>query len=140
MNYSSTKSDAPNMQSYSSPNSLTADGTAPFYGSANNQHQMSNPDELQLTAQLSRNLAPTMNAGPGGNMSEDQDATVHEGIAHFGQEQEEHHHPIQPAHRQIDQLAAQYPGGSGSTAPRKRSKVSRACDGMLRIDIYVALY
>jgi hypothetical protein len=68
-------------------------------------------------------------------MNEDQDGTVHEGIPQFGQEQEEHHHQIQPGHRQNDQLAVQYPGGSGSTAPRKRSKVSRACDGTVSVDI-----
>jgi hypothetical protein len=131
MNYSSTKSDAPNMQSYSSPNSLAADGAPPFYGSANSQHQLSNPEELQLTAQLSRGLAPNMNAGPGGALSEDQEGRVHDGLQQFGQEQEDHHHPIQPAHTPMDQLGIQYPGGDGSTAPRKRSKVSRACDGML---------
>ena len=132
MNYSNTKNDAPNMQSYSSPNSLAADGAAPFYGTTNNQHQMSNPDELQLTAQLSRGLAPSMSNGPGGNINEDQEGTVHDGIAQFAQEQEGHH-PIQPAHRPIDQLELQYSNPAGSaTAPRKRSKVSRACDGMFR--------
>ncbi|KAF4631153.1 hypothetical protein G7Y89_g6986 [Cudoniella acicularis] len=121
------------MQSYPSPNALAADGAAPFYSSASSQHHpaLSSPDDLQLTAQLSRGLAPIMNAGAAGAMTDNQDARNQDALNHqYEQDPDAHRHPIQlqANHGSMDQMGGQYAAPDGSTAPRKRSKVSRACD------------
>lgn len=125
----------PKMQSYSSPNALGPDGAAPFnYPNNNQQHHHSElsptDEELQLTAQLSRGLGPNMNTGSGGAMTDGQDGQNHGGIQqqqHYGQE--EHHTPaLQANHSPMDQMGNQYIVPDDQSAPRKRSKVSRACD------------
>lgn len=125
------------MQSYPSPNALAADGGPQFYPQPSNQHHssLSSPDDLQLTAQLSRGLAPVMNAGPGGAMPEgqDEDARTQDAInrqyEHEHDQQNPHEHvQLQANHGPMDQMGNQYAALDGSNAPRKRSKVSRACD------------
>jgi hypothetical protein len=63
------------MQPFGSPSERAGDtGNNPFYASsAQQQSVLPNPDELQITAQLSRGLAPNISAGHGGAMSEIQD-------------------------------------------------------------------
>jgi hypothetical protein len=121
------------MQSYPDPNASAGDGGAPFYTSASSQQPpgLSNPEEIQLTAQLTRGLAPMMHAGPGGAMSESQDPRAHGNVNHhYEQEQDQNVHGqhMQGGHGPMDQMGLQYGAPDGSTAPRKRSKVSRACD------------
>ncbi|PQE17697.1 C6 finger domain-containing protein [Rutstroemia sp. NJR-2017a BVV2] len=122
--------DAPTMQSYPSPTANAADsGAGPFYGQPSTQHQqgLTNQDELQLAAQLSRTLAPNMNVGPGG-MNENQDPRAPGNMNHQYQPDHQAHggHP-QMNQSQMD-MGGQYDNSDGSIAARKRSKVSRACD------------
>jgi hypothetical protein len=111
---------------------MAVDSGGPFYSQSSSQQQqqppgLSNPDELQLTAQLSRGLAPIMNAGPGGGLPEGQDPR--------GNVQHQYHHDQTQAHAahlqatpgQMDPMAGQY-GATPDASNRKRSKVSRACD------------
>lgn len=124
------QNDAPNMQSYPSPNAVAADRGGPFYNSSSNQQApMANPEELQLAAQLSRGLAPVMSAGQVAVMSEGQDPRGQVNV-HHQYEQDHQGHPVhQPGnHGPMDQMGNQYGTPDGSMAPRKRSKVSRACD------------
>ncbi|KUJ23072.1 uncharacterized protein LY89DRAFT_166528 [Mollisia scopiformis] len=120
------------MQSYPDPNAGAGAGGAPFSYSTSGQQQsgVPNPDELQMNAQLAR-LEPVMNASPGGNMaSESQDPRgssqgnvnhqYEHGLPHAGQ--------MQSLHGPMDQMGAYDGSPDGSMAPRKRSKVSRACD------------
>jgi hypothetical protein len=119
--------------SYPSPNALPADNGG-FYPASSQQQQqsgLSNPDELQLTAQLSRGLAPIMNAGgPDG-----QDPRASGGVNPSYQHDAQTHAHLQPAHSQLEhleqmsQMGGQYGASPDSSmTPRKRSKVSRACD------------
>lgn len=113
------------MQSYPSPNAMPADGGGPFFHAPSSQQPpaLSNPDELQLTAQLSRGLAPIMDAGPGGGpMPDAQDPRGNVNHPY----QHDHAAHLQEGHGQMDQMAGQYGASDGSN--RKRSKVSRACD------------
>lgn len=118
------------MQSYPSPTAISAETGGPFYSSApSQQHPVSSADELQLSAQISRGLAPIMNSGPGGPASENQGSRAQGVINQFEHEQD----PRRQAHMQLhdspmDQMGGQYNAQDGSLAPRKRSKVSRACD------------
>ncbi|KAH8816177.1 hypothetical protein F5884DRAFT_212493 [Xylogone sp. PMI_703] len=124
------QSDAPNMQSYPSPNAVAADRGGPFYNSSSNpQAPMANPEELQLAAQLSRGLAPVMGAGQVAVMTEGQDPRSQVNV-HHQYEQDPQGHPVhqQGNHGPMDQMGNQYGTPDGSMAPRKRSKVSRACD------------
>ena len=124
------------MQSFGSPTERAVDaGSNPFYASGQLASAVPNPDELQITAQLSRGLAPNMNAGHGhgGVMSDSQDQRTasQAGINHQYDHQQDPH--AQSPHTQgrqgsVDQMAGQYGTPDGSMAPRKRSKVSRACD------------
>lgn len=121
----SSHNDAPNMQSYPSPNAVAADVGGPFYNSnsSNSQQEprLPNPDDLQLAAQLSRGLAPQMSSNNGtGIDARDAAAQAVANANHYAQQQEQ-------------AQAAQMEGSmeqsfDGSMAPRKRSKVSRACD------------
>lgn len=116
------------MQSYPSPNAGGGDGGPPFYSTPGQQQQSGapNPDDLQLTAQLSRGLAPIMSAGPVGNMSEGQDPR---GPGQGSVNQFEH--GLQSEHGMhggMVQMGREYGTPDGSMPPRKRSKVSRACD------------
>jgi hypothetical protein len=122
------KSDAPTMQSYPSPNAVAADSAGPFYSSSSAQHQpaLSHPDDLQL-AELSRGLAPIMNAGPGASMPDGQGARG-QGSVNHGYDQESEHAHLRASHAPMDPMGGQYAADDGSLAPRKRSKVSRACD------------
>lgn len=120
------------MQSYPSPNTGATDGAGPFYSSSSNpqQHGLSNPDELQLAAQLSRGLAPMMNAASGGGLAEAQDPRGQGSVTQHQYEQDPQGHVAhaQANHRPMDQMGGPYSAPDGSMAPRKRSKVSRACD------------
>lgn len=120
------------MQSYPSPTPIAADSGGPFYPSSSNQpHADSSADDLQLSAQLSRGIAPMMNAGSGGPMAEGQGSRAQDNANHqFEHEQDvrRHAHMHQGNHSPIDHMGAQYSPQDGSVAPRKRSKVSRACD------------
>jgi hypothetical protein len=123
------------MQSYPSPSDRAGDTGNPFYASSAGQQQsaLPNPDELQITAQLSRGLAPNMNAGHGGTMSDSQDerAQSQANVNHQYEHQQDPHAQashVQGSQSSVDQMAGQYGTPDGSMAPRKRSKVSRACD------------
>lgn len=122
------------MQSFGSPSDRAGDTGNPFYASSGQQQSvLPNPDDLQLTAQLSRGLAPNMSAGHGGAMSESQEqrAQSQPSINHQYDHQQDAHAQAslgQGRQSSVDQLAGQYGTPDGSMAPRKRSKVSRACD------------
>jgi hypothetical protein len=118
------------MQSYPDPN---ADGGTPYYGQSASQQQppsgLSNPAELQLTAQLSRGLAPIMNAGQGGGMQEGQDQRGSVPIQYHHDQSQQHAHMQAGGQGQMDSMANQYAASPPADASnRKRSKVSRACD------------
>ncbi|KAI6711501.1 hypothetical protein JHW43_005985 [Diplocarpon mali] len=126
------------MQSYPSPNAVAAD-QGPFYTSSSNQQQpqqsaLPTPDDLQLTAQLSRGIAPLMTSGQGGNMTDTHDARNHglPNVNHQYEQEQAHAAHIQASHGSMDHMGGQMGGQYGSLdeslAPRKRSKVSRACD------------
>lgn len=92
------------------------DGAHPFYTSQ--QQQLPSADELQLSAQLSRNVAPNMT----GNISD-------------GQEMVPSNQPAPDMRQQVsaEELAQggldpNHDPSFGDPTPRKRSKVSRACD------------
>lgn len=115
-NLNQDASKMPPIQSYPSPTAAQmGDGAHPFYTS---QQQMPSADELQLSAQLSRNVAPNMT----GNIGD-------------GQEMVPPNQPGQDLRRQAspEELAQggldpNHDPSFGDSAPRKRSKVSRACD------------
>jgi hypothetical protein len=118
------------MQSYPSPNAVPADAQ-PFYASTGQQQpSMRDPEDLQLTAQLSRGLEPIMTAGARGGMAESQDPRVQVAgnVNHQYEEQHPHASHVQPIHSPMQHMGNQYGTPEGSMAPRKRSKVSRACD------------
>lgn len=146
------------MQSYPfSDNAMAADGDGTYYQQPSSSQQQqpagySNPDELQLTAQLSRGLAPIMNAGPVGGIPEEQAQTdmaqqyshheqfqapggIPEGQDQRGVVQQYGHHEqaqahgahLQPNPAQLEEMRAQQ-AASPDASNRKRSKVSRACD------------
>ncbi len=125
------------MQSYPSPNTVAADQGGPFYSTSGQQQQqqqhqstLPTPDDLQLTAQLSRGLAPIMTSGPGGNMPDGQDVRSQgqPGVNHQYEPDQAHSAHIQTSHGSMDHMGGPYGTPDGSMAPRKRSKVSRACD------------
>ena len=127
-------SDAPEMQSYPSPNAIAADSAGPFYASSSTHPQpgMPNPDELQLTARITRTLAPTMNTSASETMQEEQ-GQPNQGIISHQYEQAHQAHqthpgPLQSPTMQMDDMGGQYGTPDGSGGQRKRSKVSRACD------------
>ncbi|KAI1004766.1 hypothetical protein K3495_g3451 [Podosphaera aphanis] len=121
------------MQSYPPPSPVIVDnGAGPFYSNnAQNQQQSSlrNPDDLQLTAQLTTGLAPMMGVAS----SEVIDGQVSRGHSQtnfnqdFEHDQDQHAH-LQPSPSPLDQMSRHYSTQDGSSIPRKRSKVSRACD------------
>jgi hypothetical protein len=121
------------MQSYPPPNTMPADGGGGvFYSQSSNQQQqesgVSNPEELQLTAQLSRTLAPIMNASPGGVLSEGQDPRGNvQGQHQYHHEQPQLHAAHLQASPHTDSMAGQY-SASPDTSNRKRAKTTRACD------------
>ncbi|PBP27742.1 C6 finger domain-containing protein [Diplocarpon rosae] len=135
--------DAPNMQSYPSPNAVAAD-QGPFYASSSNQQQqqqqqpqqpaLPTPEDLQLTAQLSRGIAPLMTSGQGGNIADNHEARNHSlpNVNHQYEQEQAHATHIQANHGSLDHMGehmgGQYSSHDGTLAPRKRSKVSRACD------------
>ncbi|KAI9790970.1 MAG: Glucose-responsive transcription factor [Peltula sp. TS41687] len=116
---------SPNMQpapSYPSPSAVAVgEGAGPFF--THQQQRLSTPDDLRLTAHMSRTHAPMMSSQPG----------LETGLPL--------HHPRQAANLpQPDgqanhfQQAVSPPSndatfaGDPNNAPRKRSKISRACD------------
>ncbi|KAI9736562.1 MAG: Glucose-responsive transcription factor [Claussenomyces sp. TS43310] len=118
-------SDPQIMQNYPDPTDSGGANGGPFYSPNSNNHQrLTNPDELQLAAQLSRGLEPMMGSGSGGGLSDPPELS--------GQTHANHPYtPEQHIHSQMDHGAmneGQYTLEDENTAPRKRSKVSRACD------------
>lgn len=74
-----------------------------------------------------------MTGGPGGNIAEGQEQRAQsQGNSSRPYEHEQDQHPhaghIPQSHNPMDQMGNQYGSSEGSMAPRKRSKVSRACD------------
>ena len=121
------------MQSYPDTNASAGDGAPPYYSPASSQQAagLPNQDDIQLTAQLTRSLAPLMNAAAGGNMTEAQEHRDHAVANHHYEHEPElnvHNQHIQGGHAPMDQMGLQYATADGSPTPRKRSKVSRACD------------
>jgi hypothetical protein len=120
------------MQSYPSPSAGTVDGGGPFYSSTSSQPQPSvpNSDELQITAQLSRGLAPMMNTGAGGAMADGQDlrGQTQSNVNHQYEHEQDHTAHVQAGHGSMEQMGGSYGTPDPGMAPRKRSKVSRACD------------
>ena len=122
------------MQSYPSPNAMAADGGGSFYGQSSSQQPQSSglptAEDLQILAQQShsRTIAPSMNAVPGGGLSEGQDprgSVQH--LYHHDQSQQHSVAHLQASPGQMGSMAAQYES-SPDASNRKRSKVSRACD------------
>lgn len=118
------------MQSYPSPGAAAAaESGGPFYNSGPTQQQptavMSTPEELQLAAQLGRGHA--VMTGPPAVDPNEQDPRGH---PHANPSGIGHHYEHDPLHSQqhgpMEQMGGQYSGGADT--PRKRSKVSRACD------------
>lgn len=117
------------MQSYPDPTVVASESGGPFYSPGNNnnhsnnnqQQRLSNPDDLQLAAQLTRGLEPIMGSGT--------DRSMHDASDSMNQEHVNQQYP-QDVQLQLgagmDQ--AQYQGGDSEMTPRKRSKASRACD------------
>lgn len=131
--------DAQMMQNYPDPTAVAAEGNGPFYASGNASQQqpqqqqpqpqqqqqqqtqrLSNPDDLQLAAQLSRGLEPMMGGGGGNDAAHSPQSNPNHGFSHEQQMMAEMSHAASMDH-------SQYQMGDGTT-PRKRSKVSRACD------------
>ena len=121
----------PATQSYPSPTAAQmGDGAHPFYTSQQQQQTLPSADELQLSAQLSRNVAPNM----AGTISDGQEMVP----------------PSQPAHDMRQQVSAEEMAQSGldpnhdpsfgDPTPRKRSKVSRACDECRRKKVNTHLH
>ncbi|OBT66952.1 hypothetical protein VE03_04138 [Pseudogymnoascus sp. 23342-1-I1] len=128
--------DAQMMQNYPDPTAVAAEGNGPFYASGNASQQqsqqqpqpqqqqqqtqrLSNPDDLQLAAQLSRGLEPMMGGGGGNDAAHSPQSNPNHGFSHE-QQMMDMSHAANMDH-------GQYQMGDGTT-PRKRSKVSRACD------------
>lgn len=118
------------MQNYPDPTAVATESGGPFYTPSsqgnNNQQRISNPDDLQLAAQLTRGLEPMMDGAPERALHDASDPSMQSNLNH----QHQYGHD-QPVHSQmspggVDQ--GQYNMGDPSMAPRKRSKVSRACD------------
>jgi hypothetical protein len=118
------------MQSYPSPTGAATDG-APFYSSSGQQPGISSTDDIRIGMQLRDGLTPIMNAGNGGTIPDGPDPRNHANIGHqydHVQDPNAHAQHMQSSHGPMDQMAMQYGSPDGSMAPRKRSKVSRACD------------
>jgi hypothetical protein len=112
------------MQSYPDPTAPAGESGAPFYSPNNNpQPRISNPDELQLAAQLTRGLEPTMGSTAGSALNDASDASAQSNVNHqYAQDQH-----MRPQLNQGTMDQGQYSMVDAMT-PRKRSKVSRACD------------
>jgi hypothetical protein len=130
-------SNAPPMQqSYPSPTAgPITDGNGPFFNQQQprDQQRLPDPDSLQLAAQLSRSVAPQMAGATDqpeyGNQASGQ-TQAHEGIRQEEQLPQSAQQPYTQgngAHSGNGELDPSF-GGGDPTAPRKRSKVSRACD------------
>ncbi|KAI9870625.1 MAG: Glucose-responsive transcription factor [Pleopsidium flavum] len=106
----------PPTQSYPSPTAAQmGDGAHPFYTS---QQQMPSAEELQLSAQLSRNVAPNMT----GNIGDGQEIVSPNQPGPVLRQQ------ASPEELAQGGLDPNHDPSFGESAPRKRSKVSRACD------------
>lgn len=122
--------DAQNMQSYPSPNAIAADSSNPFYPSASQQQAgLSMPTDLQLAARLSRGLAPMINTGGGGDLPDGQQQSSQSNVNHqYEHNNQSHVADLRSSNEPVDHVGMQYGTPDGSMVPRKRSKVSRACD------------
>lgn len=106
----------PATESYPSPTAAQmGDGAHPFYA---NQQQLTSADELQLSAQLSRNVAPHMSGSIGG---EQEMPAPDQGVPDMRQQ-------ASPEELAQGGLDPNHDPSFGDPTPRKRSKVSRACD------------
>ncbi|KAI9818788.1 MAG: Glucose-responsive transcription factor [Pycnora praestabilis] len=116
MNHNDATSNQPS-QSYPSPNAAQmGSGVGPFYS---NQPRLDPSDNLQLSAQLSRNAAPLMTG-----RSDDDHEMLPPNHSENGLLQ-----PTSPEQMAEGGLDMNTDASFGDpTAPRKRSKVSRACD------------
>lgn len=117
------------MQLYPSPTAAAADNGGPFYSNNSQNQQQSdlpNPDELQLTAQLTS----MMSVAPNGTIPDNQASQVqsHGNAGHQYENEHDQNAHLQSASGSLDQLRSQYGAPDGMLAPRKRTKVSRACD------------
>jgi len=129
------QSDAQNMQSYPSPNVGPSDSGSglPFYTNSGQAQQSSNlnSDELQLTAQLSRSVAPNMNLGSGTNVPDGQEQrrqSPSHGFEHHGLQLAGHPGHIQSPSNEVNEHMGGYHHGGQDERSGKRTKVSRACD------------
>jgi hypothetical protein len=115
------------MQSYPDPTVVNSESGGPFYSPGNNNHntsqqqRLTNPDDLQLAAQLTRGLEPIMGSGA--------DRSMHDASDNLNQEHVNQQYS-QDAQLQLPAGMAQtpYQPGNDDMTPRKRSKASRACD------------
>ncbi|KHJ32922.1 putative glucose-responsive transcription factor [Erysiphe necator] len=117
------------MQSYPSPTAAAANNGGPFYSNiSQNQQQtdLPNPDELQLTAQLTSMIS----VAPNGTISDNQasQALSRTNASHQYENEQDQNAHLQPTPNNLDQLGGHYGTPDGILAPRKRTKVSRACD------------
>lgn len=117
-----------NMQSYPSPNAVAADNSGPYYSTPSTQQQpgLAHTDDLQL-AELSRGLAPIIHANQTGGIPDGHDPRSRGAMNHH---YENENHPsghMQGSHP-MGSAGSQYGTPDASMPPRKRSKVSRACD------------
>ena len=112
------------MQSYRDPTAPAGESGAPFYGLNNNsQPRISNPDDLQLAAQLTRGLAPTMGSAAGSTLNDASVNPAQSNVTHqYVQEQQ-----LRPQMNSGPMDPGQY-SVADETTPRKRPKISRACD------------
>jgi hypothetical protein len=120
-------SDVQIMQSYPDPTAVAAESGGPFYSPSNNNnqhHRLSNPDDLQLAAQLTRGLDPGIGSAAERSLQDASDAAIQSNAMHQYAQDQQIHPQMTPGG--IDH--GQYGMGDASMAPRKRSKVSRACD------------
>jgi hypothetical protein len=115
------------MQSYPDPTAVTSDSGGPFYSSGqnNNAHnssqppRLSNPDDLQLAAQLTRGLEPII-----GNNN---DQSMHDASENLNREHQQYPQDAQ-MRMSTGMEQAQFQSPNDEMTPRKRSKASRACD------------
>jgi hypothetical protein len=119
-------SDSSAMQSYPDPTAVSAESGAPFYSPGNNsnlQQRLSNTEELQLAAQLTRGIEPVMSANADRSLHDASDVSMQNNTSHQYAQDGQIHPQMSPG-----SMDHSYNMGDGSQAPRKRSKVSRACD------------
>jgi hypothetical protein len=121
------------MQSYPSPNAMAADnGGGPFYQtpSSTQPPPLSNSEELQLTAQLTRGLAPARNnTGAAGNIIGGQEQAASRNMNHQYENAGPHAIELRSPNDSMDQMNMQFSTPDRpADLSKQRTKVSRACD------------